>query len=250
MLWKDKAQEQESNTRSYLRMLLRAIRKLSRTKPQTLYRGIKEHKQKYTVGEELLWKGFSSTSTSMEATRTFLTSNDTGRADGTLFEIRGMWGYRISDFSVFEGEQEVLLEPMLKFTVKDVKEQDGLTFVVVEPLEQSLLLSDEIPTGCIQHIVLALESGKDSKETCARLCNILSNVCMDDYNSPDSRRMFKDYGGFKLLCKLFEKHRDLNITMALAHVVDKNYCIRIFFFTHFSLFSFATACYSFEQKCT
>ena len=72
---------------------------------------------------------------------------------------------------------------MLKFTVKDVKEQDGLTFVVVEPLEQSLLLSDEIPTGCIQHIVLALESGKDSKETCARLCNILSNVCMDDYNS-------------------------------------------------------------------
>ena len=72
---------------------------------------------------------------------------------------------------------------MLSFTVKSVTEQDDLTIVVVEPLEQSLLLSDEIPAGCIQHIVSALESGKDSKETCVRLCNILSNVYMDDDNS-------------------------------------------------------------------
>ena len=67
--------------------------------------------------------------------------------------------------------------------MKSVTEQDDLTIVVVEPLEQSLLLSDEIPAGCIQHIVSALESGKDSKETCVRLCNILSNVYMDDDNS-------------------------------------------------------------------
>ena len=105
MLWDYKAQEQESNPGSYLRMLLRALRKLPRTRPQTLYRGIKRRKQKYTVGEVLLWKGFSSTSTSMRATKTFLKDNITRKADGTLFEIRGMWGYSISDFSVFSKEQ-------------------------------------------------------------------------------------------------------------------------------------------------
>ena len=67
--------------------------------------------------------------------------------------------------------------------MKSVTEQDDLTVVVVEPAEQSLLLSDEIPAGCIQHIVSALKSGKDSKEACVRLCNILSNVYMDDDNS-------------------------------------------------------------------
>ena len=67
--------------------------------------------------------------------------------------------------------------------MKSVIEQDGLTIVVVEPFEQSLLLSDEIPAGCIQHIVSALESGKDSKEACVRLCNILSNLYMGDDNS-------------------------------------------------------------------
>ena len=72
---------------------------------------------------------------------------------------------------------------MLKFTVKSVTEQDDLTIVVVEPLEQSLLLSDEIPAGCIHHIVSALQNNKDSKEACVRLCNILSNVHMDDDNS-------------------------------------------------------------------
>ena len=33
MLWDDKAQEQERNSGSYLRMLLRVLRKLSRTRP-------------------------------------------------------------------------------------------------------------------------------------------------------------------------------------------------------------------------
>ena len=72
---------------------------------------------------------------------------------------------------------------MLRFTVKSVTKQDDLTVVVIEPFEQPLLLSDEIHVGCIQHIVSALESGKDSKETRARLCNILNNVYMDDDNS-------------------------------------------------------------------
>ena len=67
--------------------------------------------------------------------------------------------------------------------MKSVTEQDDLTIVVVEPLEQSLLLSDEIPAGCIQHIVSELDNSSNPKDTCSRLCNILSKVHMDDDNS-------------------------------------------------------------------
>lgn len=105
ILWDDSIKDQKDKPKSYLRLLLRALRKLPRTKPQTLYRGIKVDGQEYEIGKELLWKGFSSTSTSMRATKYFLTNKETGEVDGTLFEIRGMWGYRISDFSKFPKEQ-------------------------------------------------------------------------------------------------------------------------------------------------
>ena len=76
---------------------------------------------------------------------------------------------------------------MLKFVVKKVaKQDDNLTIVVVEPVEQSLLLKDDIPPGCIQHIIYALHENEDSKEDSIRLCNILSNVYMEDYNSRKS----------------------------------------------------------------
>ena len=108
MLWSDNIQDQIDqidNPKSYLRLLLRALRKLPRTEPQTLYRGIKNDEHEYKIGKELLWKGFSSTSTSMRATKFFLTNKDTGKVEGILFEVRAMWGYSISDFSKFPTEQ-------------------------------------------------------------------------------------------------------------------------------------------------
>ena len=71
---------------------------------------------------------------------------------------------------------------MLKFVVKSVAKQDDLTIVVVEPVEQPLFLEDEISSGFIQHTICSLIANKDSKEECIRLCNILSNVYMDDDN--------------------------------------------------------------------
>ena len=78
------------------------------------------------------------------------------------------------------------MEPMLKFVVKSVKKQDDLTVVVVEPVKQNLLLEDEIPPGCIQHIISALKDNSNSKEACVRLCKILDDVYMDDDNSRKS----------------------------------------------------------------
>lgn len=106
MLWEDTdIQSQMSDQNSYLRLQLRAFRKLPRTKPQTLYRGIKNDKHEYRVDEELGWKGFSSTSTSMKATQTFLEDKTTKKICGTLFEIRSMWGYDVSSFSKYPSER-------------------------------------------------------------------------------------------------------------------------------------------------
>ena len=92
-LWEGRIKGQTSDPKSYLRLLLRALRKLPRTVPQTLYRGVWETEYK------LMWKGFSSTTTSMEVTKGFLHNK------GSLFEIRDMWGYSISDFSIYSDEQ-------------------------------------------------------------------------------------------------------------------------------------------------
>lgn len=98
----DNYEDQISSKKSYTRLLLQALRKFPRTTSQTLYRGVKDDDNQYSVGMELIWKGFSSTSTSLRTTQTFLAKEKTS---STLFEIRGMWGYNISDFSNYPKEQ-------------------------------------------------------------------------------------------------------------------------------------------------
>ena len=79
---------------------------------------------------------------------------------------------------------EVIIEPMRKYTVKEVTKQDTLTIVRLEPQKVPLLLEDGIPPGCIQHIITnLLKHGKESEEQCNRMCEILCKVYMDDYFS-------------------------------------------------------------------
>lgn len=109
ILWDNKAQDQIQNNKSYLHLLLRALRKLPRVKSQFLYRGINV-KDSYNVGDELEWKGFSSTSTSMKSTQMFLSdSRSTETNYEIMFEIRDMWGYDVSDFSMFSDEHGILI---------------------------------------------------------------------------------------------------------------------------------------------
>lgn len=77
---------------------------------------------------------------------------------------------------------EVLLEPMLKFKVESIIEDEHFTKVVLEPMDklEPLLLEDSIPPGCIQHIISNLMKYKDSEEECNRMCSILCRVYMDD----------------------------------------------------------------------
>ena len=104
-LWNDMAQDQLTDNKSYFCLLLRALRKLPRTKPQTLYRGIRGDEHKYKVGEEIEWKGFSSTSTSLRVTQDFLKNDKIKKVEGTLFEIRNAWGYDLRELSFFSNEE-------------------------------------------------------------------------------------------------------------------------------------------------
>ena len=98
-------QDQLTNKKSYPLLLLRALRKLPMTEPQTLYRGIRDNKHEYKVGEEIEWKGFTSTSKSMRVSQDFLTDKEGKKVEGTLFEIRNAKGYDIHSFSMFSNEK-------------------------------------------------------------------------------------------------------------------------------------------------
>lgn len=75
---------------------------------------------------------------------------------------------------------EIILEPMRRFVVKNARKLDNLTIVVLEPIEEPLLFEDEIPSGCIQHIISNLMENGESKEICDMMCDILCNINMND----------------------------------------------------------------------
>ena len=73
---------------------------------------------------------------------------------------------------------------MKTYTVKAVTKQDTLTIVQLEPEKAPLLLENEIPSGCTQHIVANLSKDKKhSEDLCNKMCRILCTVHMDDNNS-------------------------------------------------------------------
>ena len=140
-------------TRGFLFLLLQALRKLPRFVPEnhTLYRGLQAHVQTeadpkfperkpYAAGNEKTWWAFTSTTTSLEATQTFL-----GTTGGTLFVLSGKpWGYDISVFSDFPGEKEILMEPERKLRVTSVFKEGQLITVNAEVLETSPILEKAI----------------------------------------------------------------------------------------------------------
>lgn len=105
MLMEGLIEFQKKSEKSYLRLFLRTLRKLSMTKPQTLYRALKSYHE-YKEGEEIDWKNFSSASKVMSPVQIFLNCGARGNG-GTLFEIRGACGYCISDFSLYPYEQGI-----------------------------------------------------------------------------------------------------------------------------------------------
>ena len=79
---------------------------------------------------------------------------------------------------------EVIIEPMRKYTVKEITNQDTLTIVRLEPQKAPLLMENEILPGRIQHIISSLSKhGKGSEEQCNRMCETLCKIDLDDDSS-------------------------------------------------------------------
>ena len=79
-----------------LYLVMGALRKLPRVTERTLYRGVRGEvsldKGHYHKGNVVTWSALSSTSSGMEATKTFLAKGSkSGEAAGTLFIIDKGW---------------------------------------------------------------------------------------------------------------------------------------------------------------
>ena len=88
----------------------------------------------------------------------------------------------------------------MRFKVLGVTEQEGLKVVQIEPVKGKFLLEEEIPLGCVQHIILSLlKHGKESKETCDKMCRILCNVYIEN----NSSRKMQNNRSFRDVIKIF-----------------------------------------------
>lgn len=79
---------------------------------------------------------------------------------------------------------EILLEPMSHFEVTSVSKQSSFTIVRIRALKSTLLLDEEIPPGCIQHIVSGLmKQDKMPRKLCDKLCFVLLKTPLYDSGS-------------------------------------------------------------------
>ena len=127
---------------------------------------------------------------------------------------------------------------MKKYTVKEITKQDTLTIVQLEPQKGVLLLEDENPPGCMQHIITYLSRyGKESEEQCNRMCEMLCKIDLDDDSSrkskpqtsffcqsflADNKDTFRRYKGVEVLIETIRKHKSTVVTKALIHVLTGN----------------------------
>ena len=117
------------NIEKYFFLLLVALRGLTKTKKNVLFRCISckvklvkdpnnDKYIPYQQGNQKIFWPFTSTSDDEKLTENFL-----GNATGTKYKIIGdnLWGYDITLFNVY-GEKEILLEPERKYEIQNVKE--------------------------------------------------------------------------------------------------------------------------------
>jgi len=114
---------QLGRVRGLLFGLLSALRSLPRFSAHVLYRGIRERvaldTAHYHEGNTATWHSFSSTTTDLAVTKTFLTDTATGKCEGTLFIVHNACGYKLQPLSFFN-EHEILLEPEIRLRVVSV----------------------------------------------------------------------------------------------------------------------------------
>jgi len=111
----------------YLHFILSGLRKLGDFKG-TVFRGNNSAEivgQEYTMGRQIFWSGFTSTTTDLAAALSFAGGN------GVVFRIKINSGKSISALSVIGSENEVMLPPNACLVVTNPvhTETDGVQYV-------------------------------------------------------------------------------------------------------------------------
>ena len=130
--------------------ILRTLQKLPRCMGWMLYRGMcgGVDMASYREGETIVWSGLSSTSLNIGVTKGLLAKGtEDGRTRGTLFVIKGGWGYNIQPYSLFpEVEEEILLKQERMFRMQSIIKAK-LTIIKLEVLDTLMLVPGVFGSG-------------------------------------------------------------------------------------------------------
>ncbi|CAF3976355.1 unnamed protein product [Rotaria sordida] len=130
----------------YLKLIITALSRLPSLN-LTIYRGVKgiiasEH-EKYKVGSELVWWGFSSCSAIRDISENDHFLGQTGAR--TLFVIDCIKGKNIQKHSYFRKENEILLLPATHVEVISYKQQPNNLYVIhLQEIESSHVLLESV----------------------------------------------------------------------------------------------------------
>ena len=124
----------------FLYYLLAGLAKLADVEA-VVYRGYPDKAkvaEQYQVGRPIQWGAFSSTSTSVAATKAF-----TDKASGVIFKLTVLSGKVIKAYSYFPSEDEVLVSPQARLVVSSAPYvgADGYTYVDMVEQKGTLFLS-------------------------------------------------------------------------------------------------------------
>ena len=117
----------------YLYYLLSGLSKLTDVET-VVYRGYPDKAkvvEQYKVGRPIQWGAFSSTSTSVAATKGF-----TDQEHGVIFKLTVQSGKVIKAYSYFPSEDEVLLSPQARFVVSSALYEGADGFTSLDLVEQ------------------------------------------------------------------------------------------------------------------
>lgn len=136
----------------YLKLILTALSKLPSTE-LTVFRGMRSEieggYEKYEVGKEIIWWGFSSCSKIQTIAEKDQFMGETGQR--ALFIIDCLNGKDVSRHSYFGKEKEILLRPATSVQVvrKEFREDGVLLIHLQEIISQFKYIEDPIPTDTV-----------------------------------------------------------------------------------------------------
>jgi len=130
----------------YLKLILTALSGLP-SKSLTVYRGVRNgiesQDEKYQIGKQVVWWGFSSCSTDRKVSEKEQFLGETGQ--GTLFIIDCINGKDIANHSYFRKENEILLLPATKFQViNNEYRKNGSHIIHLKEIESSYILLEPV----------------------------------------------------------------------------------------------------------